>query len=103
MTVMAYKMISGEEIVGEIGEQTAEYIQLINPAAIVFQDDGHGKIGMGLAPFIPYAKRSAKGSEVGMMVSAIAFMMEVDVKLENEYNRIFGSGIQIASANDLRR
>ena len=99
MTVMAYKMISGEEIIGEVGDSSEEFIQLKNPASILMQDDGRGKIGMGLMPFAPYSKHN----EVIMHVSAVAFTMEVDHKLENEYNRIFGTGIQIATAADLPR
>ena len=99
MTVMAYKMISGEEIMAEVVEAESSVIRLKNPAMIIFQDDGMGKLSMRFAPLAPYAKNN----EVSMQTSAIAFMIEVDRKLEKEYNRIFGTGIQIASATDLPR
>lgn len=99
MTVMAYKMISGEEVIAKVEATNSEWTELRNPATIMMQDDGRGKIGMGLIPFAVYAK----DNKVIMYNNAIAFKMEIDVKLENEYNRIFGSGIQIATTTDLPR
>jgi hypothetical protein len=53
-------------------------------------------VGLGMMPYMPYVS-----GNVILSTHAIAAEGDPDVKLVNEYNRLFGSGIQIASAADL--
>jgi hypothetical protein len=97
MSVKVYRLISGEDIIAELGEETSLEFVFKNPAAIVVQQTSDGRVGAAFAPFTPFAKDNV----VHIYKTAIAGHMEVDVKLINEYNRIFGSGIMIASANEM--
>jgi hypothetical protein len=97
MGVKVYKLISGEDIIADIDEETSLEFVLKNPAAIVVQQTADGRVGAAFAPFAPFAKDNI----VRIYKTAIAGHMEVDIKLINEYNRIFGSGIMIASANEM--
>jgi len=97
MAVTVYKLISGEDIIADVEGETSTTVTLKNPAAIIVQQTDDGRVGAAFAPFTPFAK----DNRVVIYKSAIAGHMEIDVKLANEYSRIFGSGIMIASANEM--
>jgi hypothetical protein len=97
MTVKVFKMISGEEIISEVKEtiQVSDTYELTSPATIVMQQTEKG-VGVGIAPYMPYAD-----GQVVLYKSAIASEGNPDIKMENEYRRLFGSGIQIAPAGSI--
>lgn len=94
MAMKVYKLVSGEYIISAITEETRDSVILDSPAAIMMQSAGDGKVGAALAPFAPFSKNS----KVTLSRTAIMAELEADLRLENEYNRIFGSGIVIASS-----
>jgi hypothetical protein len=53
-------------------------------------------MGVGIAPYMPYA-----AGTIHLYKSAIAAESTPDQGMENEYNRIFGTGIQVVSAGAL--
>jgi hypothetical protein len=93
--IKVFKLINGEEIIAEIFNNYAEHIELKSPAQIVMQQTKEG-VGVALAPYMPYATKN-----IDLYRHAIASSATPDVKMENEYSRLFGSGIQIASAGSL--
>ena len=93
--VKVYKLINGEEIIGEIFSHFDRHIELKNPAQIMLQRTEKG-MGVGMAPYMPYAT-----GNIDLHRNAIASECEPDQNLVNEYNRIFGSGIQVAPASAL--
>lgn len=99
MSIKAFKLTSGEDIISEVLEETSNDVTLKNPAAIIVQQTSEGRVGAAFVPFTPFAKNNI----VVIYKTAIAGHMEIDVKLMNEYSRIFGSGIMIASADEMPR
>lgn len=95
MTVKVFKMINGEEIIGEMFNAYGDHHEIKNPAQIMLQRTEQG-MGVGMAPYMPYATGNIK-----LYKNAIASECEPDQNLVNEYNRIFGSGIQVAPASAL--
>lgn len=95
MNIKVFKMISGEELIAEVINNLPTTKTLKEPAVIVMQKTEQG-IGVGMMPYMPYVS-----GNVALNNSAIAAEGDPDVKLVNEYSRLFGSGIQIASATDL--
>ncbi len=93
--IRVFKLINGEEIIAEIFNNFDKVIELKSPATIVIQQTQQG-VGVGLMPYMPYAT-----GNVNLHRTAIASDAEPDQKMVNEYNRIFGSGIQIAPASAL--
>jgi hypothetical protein len=91
MSIKVFKLINGEELIGEVFNTYSDFFEMKNPAVIVMQQTNDG-LGVALAPYMPYATGNTQ-----LMKQAIASQATPDVKMENEYNRIFGSGIQIAS------
>ena len=93
--VVAYKLINGEDVIAEKFNGFADHFELKNPAQIVLQRTETG-MGVALAPFMPYAVGNIK-----LMKNAISAECIPDQNTINEYNRIFGSGIQVAPASVL--
>jgi len=96
MAVKVCKLVSGEDVIADIDNDDLGYV-LNNPALIVIQQTQDGRVGAAFAPFAPYAK----DGKVRIFKNAVIGEMEIDVKLINEYNRVFGSGILIAAANEI--
>ena len=93
MTVKIFKLLTGEEIIGSEEKQDRESITLKNPAVILMRQTEDGRFTVALAPYMAYA-------EFGTVIiyrTAIAADCEPDVKMVNEYSRIYGSGIEIAN------
>jgi hypothetical protein len=95
MAVKAYKLINGEDIIGDIKSDELGFIMIENPA-IVTLHNADGKMNVGLSPYAPFAEGA-----VTVFKNAIAATFEVGSQMVNEYNRIFGSGIIVASANQM--
>jgi hypothetical protein len=87
--IKVFKMISGEEIISKATETGTGYT-LDSPAQIVMQQTKDG-VGVALAPYMPYAS-----GDIQLFQHAVASEATPDVKMENEYSRLFGSGIQLA-------
>lgn len=93
--IKVFKLINGEELISKVELTEAGY-NLKDPAAIVIQQTEKG-VGVGLAPYMPYAL-----SEITLNATAVVSEASPNLNMENEYNRIFGSGIQIASASTFK-
>ena len=93
--IKVFKLINGEEIISDVKETTADSFILGSPATIVMQQTEKG-VGVGIAPYMPYASGDITLQKTGVTSHGVP-----DVQMENEYNRIYGSGIQIASASTL--
>jgi hypothetical protein len=93
--IKVFKLINGEEIIAEIFNNYADHIELKSPAQIVMQQTKEG-VGVALAPYMPYATKN-----IELYRHAIASSAVPDVKMQNEYSRLFGSGIEIAPASAL--
>ena len=94
--VKVFKMINGEEIIAEVVKETASHFELENPANIMLQQTGNGQMGVGIAPYMPYVSGNVK-----LFYVAIAASGTPEQSMVNEYNRIFGSGIEVVSASAL--
>ena len=91
--VKVFKMINGEEIIGEVLKENADYLEIKSPAQIILQRTDKG-MGVAIAPYMPYSD-----GNINLYNGAIASDCKPDQNLINEYNKIFGSGIQIAPAS----
>jgi hypothetical protein len=88
--IKVFKLINGEELIANV-EITDSGYMMKDPAAIVIQRTDKG-VGVALAPYMPYAY-----SEINLYSTAIVSESTPNVDMENEYSRIFGTGIQIAN------
>jgi hypothetical protein len=65
------------------------------PVQVIVQPTKEGPM-MGFAPFLDFAQEFITGVSISM--ENVLCITTPSVELENQYNRVFGSGIQIASA-----
>lgn len=95
MNITAIKLLSGEDLICNLHMEDANCYQVENPAVIVSQPSADGRsMSLGLAPYLPYAATKV----FRILKSSVVVAFTPDVQLSNEYNRIFGSGIVIASS-----
>lgn len=87
MTVKAVKLISGEELVGEVVEESPDVIALKNVLAILISRGQDGNLGVGFVPFAPYL---GQGVVHDFKTNKLIFVKEVDTQMANQYNSIFG-------------
>lgn len=94
--VKVFKLINGEELISEVFNTYEGHYELKNPANIMLQPTQSGQMGVGIAPYMPYAD-----GNVTLNWSAVAAEATPEQSMINEYNRIFGAGIEIAPASAL--
>jgi len=89
------KFTSGEEIICELisAGETAKVIK--NGVTLVYHQTKEGTVSVGFSPFMPYHEGT-----IAIYDSSITAVTDVKKELLSEYNRIYGSGIVLAGAND---
>ena len=89
------KFVSGEEIVCTL-ISSGEGAKVIKDAVtLVYRPQKDGQMSVGFAPFMPYSEGT-----LALYDQSIAAITQANQDITNEYNRIFGSGIVVAPAND---
>lgn len=91
MAVKVLRLISGEEIMGDVSEKEdgTIYIKDVCQIATSYADTTTATARVGLAPFMPYTKSS---DGITVAKSYVGFIVDPVNELTNEYNKIFGSG-----------
>jgi hypothetical protein len=92
MPAKVLRLISGEELMGEVEEKEDNKIFIKNVCQIVtsYADTTSATARVGLAPFMPYTKSS---DGITVEKSYIGFITDPVNELINEYNKVFGSGL----------
>ena len=99
MTVKCIFLATGEHIIGDVADGITfdDPVTISNPAQIIMQQTEGGRVGAAFAPYVPYAK----DNKVTIQARGIVGECDIDLNLTNEYNRIFGHGIVVATADTL--
>ena len=95
---MAVKLITfktNQTIIASVVYENDERITVKETVQVIVQPSKDGPM-MGFSPFLEYAHEFKTG--ISFDVSDILCITSPMVELENEYNKLFGSGIQIASS-----
>jgi hypothetical protein len=92
--IKCFKISSGEEIIGNVTESTETHVTIDDVASVLMMPGGAGgqRVQLGLAPFLPYSE----DGKFTINKSYVIVEFEPNTDMINNYNRIFGSGIQIA-------
>lgn len=99
MNVRTFRLINGDVLIAKEDETagtTPDYISVVNPAIIFLKSTADGKTDGVMAPYMPFA---ADG-RVKVFWPSIAAECEPAEKLINEYNRLFGSGLEILTKEE---
>jgi hypothetical protein len=92
--IKVFKLISGEELIAKV-EATGYGFDCETVATILMQQTKEG-VGLALMPYMPYSE-----GNVQLFRGSIASQGTPSTKMVNEFNRLFGSGIEIAPASAL--
>lgn len=95
MQIRGFRLNTGEIVLAQVKQRFDGKIDLKDPAQMVMQEIEPGRAGVALQEFIPF------GENVQIYEYNITAEFDLNQQVENEYNRIFGSGIVVASANAL--
>ena len=88
MNIKIIRLVSSEELIGDWNEETKT---IINPVVMV----PIAKDQLGFQPWIPYSEEE----EMTFKEQHIVVVLTPDNKLQNEYNRVFGSGLIVPEEN----
>ena len=97
MTLKCIRLVNGEDIIGELDNETDDTITIINAGSVALVPTQNG-VGMSIYPFAPYAEES----NFTFKKQHIVTTFEPGKDLRNNYSKVFGSGIQIAPASILK-
>lgn len=99
MTVRTFRTINGDVLIAKEDktvEEQADIIHLENPAIIFLKSTADGKTDGVMAPYMPFSK----DGRVKLAKTYIAAECEPAEKLVNEYNRLFGAGLEILTKEE---
>ena len=88
MNIKIIRLISGEELIGDWNRETNT---ITNPVVMI----PVAKDQLGVQPWIPYAE----DKEITFKEQHIVVVLTPDNKLQNEYNRVYGSGLLVPEEN----
>lgn len=95
------KLISlkmGINIIAEVVDDSVYSISVKSPAGIFVQQQ-NGQMMIGFSPFLEFATEFSTG--ITLKKEDVLCVLTPNTDLVNEYNKYFGSGIQIATADIL--
>jgi len=84
MNIKIIRIVSGEELIGDWNDETKTITQPVVMVPL-------GKDQLGFQPWIPYSE----DEEMTFKEQHIVVVLTPDNKLQNEYNRVFGSGLLV--------
>lgn len=92
--IQIVKLITGEEIIGEVTDLTSKFV-VKNPCVLqmVPSRNNPEQVGMALAPIAMHVENHTVTVKVEHVLWAVTPVKE----LYNQYNSVFGTGIQLAT------
>ena len=92
MDIKLFKLINGEEVLGELeSESETEYV-LSNPVGIAIVRGKDGQPNVGFAPFPLHAEQKT-GQTIAFSKKNVVYSYTPAEEFINNYNQIFGAGI----------
>ena len=94
MSIRLITFKTNQTLIGEVDCTNNNEVVIKQPVQVIMQPTKDGPM-MGFAPFLDYAEEFKSGIKFSM--DNILVITTPVRELENQYNQVFGSGIQIAS------
>jgi F0F1-type ATP synthase alpha subunit len=89
--IKCVKLITGEDLIGDVIEHDLDVVKLKNPLTIVLMPSDQTHFSVGLAPYLPFSNQK----EFTFLGKHILLMFDPVAEMKNDYNRITG-GLVIA-------
>jgi hypothetical protein len=82
------KLISGEEIVGDLADESSESVTIQNPCSLGIMQSQTGP-RLNMMPMLLFSEQK----RVQLQKAHIVYIVSVAQEIQNKYNEIYGSGI----------
>jgi len=93
MKIIALKLVTGEDILGEeISSDSERIIRLQNPVGITIVAGQDGRPNVGFSPF-PLHSEDKTGKTIDIQFAHVVYSYEPAEDFKANYDKIFGSGI----------
>ena len=94
MSIKLLTFKTNQTILGELDCTSDNEVTMKKPVQVIMQPTKEGPM-MGFAPFLEYCEEFKTGIKFSM--DNVLVITTPVRELENQYNQVFGSGIEIAS------
>jgi hypothetical protein len=91
------KLLSGEEIVGDIVEETPDTYRVENPCVLGIAMNAQGKASLQMQPLLIFSEQKV----VQLKVTHVLYDVTVAQEIKNKYNEIYGSGIVVPTQSKI--
>jgi len=93
MNVIALKLVTGEEVIGELESQSESEFVLVNPVGIaVVRNKQTGEPQVGFSPF-PIHSEQKTGATIALAKKHVVYSYTPAEDFVSNYDQIFGSGL----------
>jgi len=92
MDIIVLKLITGEDVLGEVESQTETDYVLLNPVGITIVRGQNGQPNIGLTPFPMHAEQKS-GTTFAISKKYVVYNYEPSEDFKSNYNQIFGTGL----------
>lgn len=100
MKILAFKLITGEDILGEIESESETEFVLENPVGIAVVRGKDGNPNIGFSPFPIHAEQKS-GATIAISKKNVVYSYVPAQDFVDNYNQIFGSGIIVPPQKSL--
>ena len=94
MEVIALKLITGEDVLGELESRDEDSLVIINPVGVAVVRGKDGQPNVGFTPF-PIHGEQKTGTTIAFRKKHIVYSYTPAEDFISNYNQIFGSGIVV--------
>lgn len=92
MEVLALKLVTGEDLLGELESQSETEFVIVNPVGIAVVRGPDGKPQVGFSPF-PIHGEQKTGATIALAKKNVVYFYTPAEDFISNYNQIFGSGL----------
>jgi hypothetical protein len=92
MALRILRLLTGEEIVGDIVNEDANHYTIENPCTLGIAMTHSGKPALNMQPMLLFSEQKV----VKINRQHVMFDVSVAIEIQNKYNEIYGSGIVVA-------
>ena len=94
MDILALKLVTGEDVLGEVESQSETEFVLVNPVGIAVVRGQNGQPSVGFSPFPIHAEQKTDAT-IALAKKNVVYSYVPAEDFINNYNQIFGSGIVV--------
>ena len=92
MALRILRLLTGEEVVGDITSEDANHYTIENPCTLGLAMTQSGKPALNMQPMLFFSEQKI----VKINRQHVIFDVSVAIDIQNKYNEIYGSGIVVA-------